>query len=118
MNSLIVPIESKILFFLIPLVITLVFESLMLLILREKRLKVYLVCLIMNIITNPLMNYLLGFVNPYYYWLWLGIMEVVVFIIEAIIYYLFIKDMRKAILYSLLCNLLSLTCGILILMLL
>lgn len=95
------------------LIITLVVEEVILLILREKNIKVFILCFFLNILTNPMMNLGLGLVSNYYY-LWLGLAEVIVFIIEALIYYLLTNDFKRSIVISLACNLGSLIIGLLI----
>ena len=94
------------------LLATIIVEELVLLILKEKKIKIYLICLIMNVITNVSLNILIHFVSNYY--LFLIVAEVVIFIIEAFVYYLVKKDIRKAILISLICNILSFIIGMFI----
>ena len=91
------------------LLITILSEELVLLIMNVKDSRLYLSLLIINIITNLSMNIILQFVSNYY--LWLYILEVCVFIIEGLVYYLITKDIKKAIIISLSCNLLSYIIG-------
>ena len=94
------------------LLITLVVELLMLFLLKERKIKIFIVCGIINIITNPILNIILQYTNHYY--LLLIILEIVIVIIEGIIYYLFKKDIKKAFMISLICNLASLLMGMII----
>lgn len=95
------------------LMVTIVIEEIGLLIQREKNYKIYIACLIVNIITNISLNILLQYLSDNYY-LFLVILEIVIFIIEAFVYYLVNKNIVKSIRLSLICNLLSLLIGSLI----
>lgn len=94
---------------LIPLVVTIITEELTLLVCKCKQISIYIVCLVMNIITNVSLNFLIQIIPNYY--LGLILLELSVFVIESIVYFLFTKSFKKAILYSLLCNLVSLIIG-------
>ena len=94
------------------LIITIITEELCLVILRERRLKVYIICLKMNILTNVSMNILLQYAHNYY--LSLVILEIIVFLVEGIIYFIVTRNLKLAILYALVCNLSSLSIGVLI----
>ena len=91
------------------LLITILSEELVLLIMNVKDSRLYLSLLIINIITNLSMNIILQFVSNYY--LWLYILEVCVFIIEGLVYLLITKDIKKAIIISLVCNVCSYLIG-------
>ena len=91
------------------LLITILSEELVLLIMNVKDSRLYLSLLIINIITNLSMNIILQFVSDYY--LWLYILEVCVFIIEGLVYLLITKDIKKAIIISLVCNVCSYLIG-------
>lgn len=92
------------------LLITILSEELVLLIMNVKDSRLYLSLLIINIITNLSMNIILQFVSNYY--LWLYILEVCVFIIEGLVYLLITKDIKKAIIISLVCNVCSYLIGL------
>ena len=94
------------------LLITIVTEEICLLLMRERKIKVYLACLIINIVTNTSMNIILQHVNNYY--TSLIIFEILVFIIEMLIYLLVTKKITKSIIYSLVCNVGSLLVGMLL----
>lgn len=94
------------------LLITIVSEEICLLLMRERKLKVYLTCLIMNVVTNISMNIILQYVSNYY--TSLVIFEILVFVIEMLVYLLVTKKLTKSIIYSLVCNIGSLLVGMLL----
>lgn len=76
---------------------------------REKVWKIFLYSLLINSVTNPIMNFLYG-INFNLY-----ILEIGVFIIEIfLIKFLFKINYKKAILISLIANLLSFILGLII----
>lgn len=91
------------------LIITIVVEELCLLIMREKSAKIYLLCFVMNIITNITMNVALQYSTDYY--TSLIIFEIAVFVIEGLLYFAINKKIGKAIIISLVCNIASLLIG-------
>lgn len=95
------------------LLITIISEELFLFIQKEKDKKLYFVCLITNIVTNLSLNMILQSASGNYY-LWLVILEVVVVLVESLIYYLFTKRIGKSIRISLVCNLASFLIGTLV----
>lgn len=90
------------------LVGTLVIELLVLLCLKERRWEVLGVALVMNLLTNlPLNLYLLThFPDGYPLGVVIGL-ELGVVVVEAMIYWLVIREVRKSVLYALACNLAS-----------
>ena len=62
------------------LILTIVSEELCLFIMKEKKVHIYIVCLVMNIFTNLSLNIILQFCNNYY--LFLFFLEVIVYLFE------------------------------------
>lgn len=97
--------------------LTLVIELIALGILRERRIRVYLLSILMNSFTNISIN-LFG----YYYAFpsigaYIGIvlaLEAIVWVLEGLGYYALLKDKKKSILYTLVCNGSSFALGMLI----
>ena len=96
----------------IPLLTTIIVEEIVLLVFREKQIKMYVACLIVNIITNLSLNIILQFSSNYY--LMLVILEIAVVIIEGFVYYLIKKDWKMAIILALVCNIMSFVVGMFI----
>lgn len=92
-----------------PLVATIIIEFIVLRLLKENNKKVLLSSVIINTLTNLPLNLLVpkDMVS-------IGIAEVAIVVIEAIWYYLFIKDIKKSFIYSTLCNTISFFTGLLI----
>lgn len=92
-----------------PLVATIIIEFIVLRLLKENNKKVLLSSVIINTLTNLPLNLLVpnDMVS-------IAIAEVVIVMIEAIWYYLFVKDIKKAVIYSALCNVVSFFTGLLI----
>lgn len=95
------------------LLITIIVEELFLLIQKEKNYKIYLGCLIINIVTNVTMNIALQYLANNYY-LFLIILEVMVVLIEALGYFIINKNILKSLRLALVCNVVSLIIGFLI----
>ena len=91
------------------LILTIVSEELCLFIMKEKKVHIYIVCLVMNIFTNLSLNIILQFCNNYY--LFLFVLEVVVYLFEFFIYLLVSKEMKKSFIYSIILNFISLLFG-------
>lgn len=90
----------------VPLALTLIIESLVLYLLKERRKKVYFLSIEMNVITNISLN-LIGYYIIEQLWVYVIVvilLETIIWIIEGLGYYFVIKDRRKAILYTLACN--------------
>ncbi|MCM1131413.1 MAG: hypothetical protein NC310_04540 [Roseburia sp.] len=91
----------------IPLVLTLIIETLVLYFLKERRKRVFLLLIGMNVITNISLNLIGYYVEIEQLWVYvimIIILEAIIWIIEGIGYFIEIKDKRKAILYTLACN--------------
>ena len=94
------------------LLLTIVFEELMLLVQKERNIKIYISCLVINILTNVSMNIsLIVFVK--YYVILLIIFEIVVLFIEALVYNWFKRDFLDSLKISFLCNFGSFIIGLL-----
>jgi len=98
----------KLLYTLVP---TILIELGVLLILAEKRKKVLWASVIINILTNVPLNLYLRLVHNS--WTEIVIGELTVLIVETIWYFLFLREWKKAFVYSLLCNAISFLVGIL-----
>lgn len=107
---------NKIILMIICLLLTLVIEIGVLVLFKEKRKSVYIGCILMNILTNVMLNYLLLYVskNSQTYITIYIVGEILVFLIEWLIYYILIKQVKISFYYSFYCNLISLTLGIII----
>ncbi len=92
-----------------PLVATIIIEFIVLRLLKENNKKALLSSVIINTLTNLPLNLFVpkDMVS-------IGIAEVAIVVIEAIWYYLFVKDIKKAMIYSALCNTISFFTGLLI----
>lgn len=96
------------------LILTIVLELLALLIQKEKKFFVYLVCIIMNIATNISMNFIIqGIPSSKYHIIVLGL-EIIVVLIEFMIYLVLLKNKKIAFKRALICNLFSYIGGLLI----
>lgn len=99
----------------IPLLLTIVIEDLILFILKEKRKKVYLASILINIITNLSLNLFISniiFSSINHYFLIIIPLELFIWILEGISYFLLIKDIKKSISYTLFCNSASFIIGL------
>ncbi|MBR2191911.1 MAG: hypothetical protein IJ910_01225 [Bacteroidaceae bacterium] len=88
---------------------TILIELLVLLQLGERRKKILLACVAINILTNVLLNHYLFFVNYTDTALLVG--EVIAVLIEGLCYYFFTKNLVQSFIYSLLCNAISFLLG-------
>lgn len=91
---------------------TIIIEMAVLLFLRERRKKVLLGSIVMNILTNVPLNILVYYVIEYL--LVLLMLEVVVIILETLGYAFLIRQWRQAFIYSFLCNAISFLTGLLV----
>ncbi|MDE7385280.1 MAG: hypothetical protein K2M84_05935 [Anaeroplasmataceae bacterium] len=101
----------------IPLILTLLIETLVLVILKERRKKVYILSIGMNVITNVSLNLIGYYSNIEELWLYFFmviLLEAIIWFIEGIGYYIGIKEKRKATLYTLTCNGMSFFLGTII----
>ena len=98
----------KLLYTLIP---TIVIELGVLLLLKEKRKKVLLSSIVINILTNIPLNLFLRCVSNG--WTEIIIGELIVLVIETLWYLWFVKNLKHAFIYSFLCNAMSFLIGVL-----
>ncbi len=91
------------------LLLTIVVEGAVLLLLGEKRCKVFIASVVINIITNVPLNLVIQHTGMNLTAVVVG--ETAVVIIEAIWYYLFVRRASQAAVYSLLCNAVSFLTG-------
>lgn len=99
-------------FMLSALLLTIAVESGMLLMMGEKSKKVLAGCVVINTLTNVPLNYILLTYGISTGALIIG--EAVVLVIEALWYFAFVRQWRKAVIYSVLCNATSFLTGMLI----
>lgn len=102
-------IVVELLYTLIP---TIVIELGVLLLLKEKRKKVLLSSVVINILTNVPLNIFLRLIDGYG-WIEIIIGEIIVLIVETLWYWWFVKNFKKAFIYSFLCNAMSFLIGVL-----
>ena len=91
---------------------TIIIELGVLLLLGEKRKRVLLSSIAINILTNIPLNLFLFYVTGGVTAIFVG--ELVVLIIETLWYYYFVRDIMQATIYSALCNAISFLLGLLI----
>ena len=96
---------------LIALTLTILIELGVLWLLMERRRKVLALSVVINVLTNVPLNLVVMHVG--YSTMTVLIGELIVFIVEALWYLIFIRDVRKAFIYSLLCNAVSFLIGLL-----
>lgn len=95
---------------LLALLATIMIEIAVLLLLGEKRRKVLLASVVINIITNVPLNIIAQYVGLSTVGVIIG--ELTVVAVEALWYYLFVKKASQALVYSLLCNAISFLVGL------
>lgn len=96
-----------------PLISTIIIESLVLIVLRERSWKVLAMSVIINILTNVPLNLYVWFCITSLSVQQFVLFESIVVIIEFILYYFMVRDVKKAFVYSFLCNLVSCLLGLL-----
>lgn len=96
---------------LLSLTLTILIELGVLWLLMERRRKVLVLSVVINVLTNVPLNLVVMHVG--YSTMTVLIGELLVFIVEALWYLIFIRDVRKAFIYSLLCNAVSFLIGLL-----
>ena len=94
------------------LIATILIEYGVLLMMGEKRRRVLLASVVVNILTNIPLNLFLLYVRNDWSILLIG--EMLVILAETFWYVYFVKNLREAAIYSLLCNAISFLAGILI----
>lgn len=95
---------------LLALVATIMIEIAVLLLLGEKRRKVLLASVVINVITNVPLNIIAQFVGLSTMGVIIG--ELIVVAVETLWYYLFVKKASQALVYSVLCNAISFLIGL------
>ncbi len=91
---------------------TIIIELGVLLLLGERRKRVLWSSIAVNILTNIPLNLFLNFVTGGITAIFMG--ELVVFAVETLWYYLFVKNIKQAAIYSALCNAISFLIGLLV----
>ena len=94
--------------------LTVILESIMLFILKERKIDIFAFVASLNVFTNLTINSILIILSPdsnLKYCLWVAALEIAVLIVECLFIYLYTRDKRKSILYSLCCNLFSYIVG-------
>ena len=97
---------------LLALVPTILIELAVLLLLREQRKLVLGSSVIINILTNIPLNLFVIYINSSIMTIVLG--ELLVVVVEALCYYLFLRALSRVFIYSFLCNAISFLTGLLI----
>ena len=97
---------------LIALTLTVLIELGVLWLLMERRGKVLALSVVINVLTNVPLNMYVMHVGYSTKAVLIG--ELLVFIVEALWYLIFIRDIKKAVVYSFLCNAVSFLSGLLV----
>lgn len=97
---------------LLALVPTILIELAVLLLLRERRRLVLASCVIINILTNIPLNLYAICIDSGMTTIIVG--ELLVVVVEALWYYLFLRVLSRAFIYSFLCNAISFLTGLLV----
>ena len=100
---------------LLALLPTVLIELGVLLLLREKRKKVLWSLVIINVFTNVPLNLYVTFVDESFTTILLA--ELLIILIEAAWYWLFVRRLSQALIYSTLCNAISFLTGLLFILL-
>ena len=96
---------------LLALIFTIIIEYIVLRCLGERRQKILLSSVVINLLTNVPLNFYIdaaGYTLPH---IIMG--EVAVVVIEALWYWLFTRDLKRSAVYSFLCNAISFLIGLL-----
>lgn len=96
----------------IALILTILIELGVLWLLKERRIKILLSSVAVNVLTNVPLN--LYFTNTEYSWSRVLICELIVFIVETLWYLCFTGRFRESVIYSFLCNAISFLMGLLV----
>lgn len=94
------------------LILTILIEYGVLWMLLERRKKVLLSSIAVNVLTNVPLNLYLYFIDDRNGTILIG--EVVVFLVEALWYWFFTQNLKQAAIYSFLCNAISFLIGLLL----
>jgi hypothetical protein len=106
------PLPFPIDFMLAALLLTISVELGMLRLLGERRRKVFIGAVVLNILTNIPLNLILIWIGSSVTTLAIG--ELLVLLVETIGYYILVRNWKQSIIYSLLCNATSFLVGALI----
>ena len=98
----------------IAVLLTIILECCVLLALREREKLFYLYWIGVTSLTNLSINIILSIADPNLYWTLVLILEILVFISEALLCYLYKRSFVVSIKYSAICNIVSFLTGILI----
>lgn len=104
--------DMKVVALLMALTLTIIVEWCMLLIMGEKRKSVLYSSVPINALTNLPLNVFVASAGA----LAIVMAEVMIVLVEAILYFIITKDIRQSVIYSALCNIASLFLGILVLL--
>lgn len=98
-------------------ILTILVEISVLLILKERSAKIIGASVIINLITNLILNITLANLarTEFIQLIAMFIGELIVFIVEALIYFIFIKKFKRCLFISLICNLVSFSFGLVVL---
>ncbi len=94
-----------------PLVSTILIESLVLFVLKEKSWRVICSSVVINILTNVPLNIYVNILDRFITWQDVLLLESGVVLVESLLYYFITRDVRKSFVYGLLCNLISYLVG-------
>jgi uncharacterized membrane protein YhfC len=94
------------------LVPTIMIELMVLLLLRERRKMVLGASVIINILTNVPLNLYVAYIDRSVMTIVVG--ELLVVVVEALWYYLFLRVLSRSFIYSFLCNAISFLIGLLV----
>ena len=97
---------------LLALVPTILIELVVLLLLRERSRLVLCASVVINILTNIPLNLFIIYIDSSFMSIFMG--ELLVIVVEALWYYLFLRVMSRAFIYSFLCNAISFLTGLLV----
>ena len=96
---------------LLALILTILIEFVVLLLLRERRRLVLGSSVVINILTNVPLNLFVFYIDSSFMTIVIG--EVLVIAVETLWYYLFLRNLSRAFIYSFLCNAISFLIGLL-----
>ena len=99
---------------LIALVLTIVIELGVLLLLGERQKRVLCSSVVVNVLTNVPLNIILYYYEVDDVGVILG--ELIVVVVEALWYFAFLKSWKKAVVYSVFCNVISFLAGLVLLL--
>ena len=97
---------------LLALLPTILIEFVVLLLLRERSILVLCASVVINILTNIPLNLFVIYIDSSFMTIFMG--ELLVIVVEALWYYLFLRVMSRAFIYSFLCNAISFLTGLLV----